>query len=88
MRRRNVRQGGAQTAVPHDALWRLGKKIQRECNIPPRPAAPDPVTGRWDPPGFYTMNHYTGQSLRPKASHKRNAWSESLRAKLRALFSR
>ena len=52
--------------VPNDALYRLGKKIEREMKIPPRPDHNDPITGRRDPPGFYTINHYTGRPLRRK----------------------
>jgi hypothetical protein len=56
----------SQNRPPNDALYRLGKKIERELNIPPRPSKIDPATGRCDPPGFYTFNHYTGKSMRPK----------------------
>jgi hypothetical protein len=48
---------------PRDALFRLGMAIRREGNVPPRPSNPDPITGRYDPLGFYTVNHYTGKPI-------------------------
>jgi hypothetical protein len=58
--------GVVRKAVPNDALFRLGKKIEAELQIPPVPDHVDPVTGRRDPAGFFAFNHYTGRTLRRK----------------------
>ena len=47
MPKSNPKQKGAvRKAVPNDALFRLGKKIEAELQIQPVPEHIDPVTGR------------------------------------------